>query len=135
MPATTFTLNKVLDYLFGSAAYSAPNPLYFGLSTTLVNATGYATVTEPVAMAYARASLNNDKTDWGDSVAGVLDNDVALVFPESTGNWGTILSIFIIGTASGAGDVIWYYTLNPTVAIGDNTIATWAAGHIITTLT
>ena len=139
MPATTYTLNKVLDYIFGETAYtpSIAATYYFGLSSSLMDATGSLTG-ELSGGSYARKSFANDKTasGWGDAAAGALSNDGALTFIESTADWGTILAIFIADTdVEGAGNVLWYYNLNPTLTVGDNTIVSFPVGTVMASMT
>ena len=134
MPATTTMINNILNYNFGSQAYSPalPATMYFGLSTTLVNATGLPSATEPAG--YVRKSFTNNTTNWNTSTVASLSNKVALVFAETTGDLGTIRSIFI-ATAASAGTILWYYTLAPAIVVLDNTVLTFAIGTIIVTMT
>ena len=139
MPATLLCLNNILNYNFGAIAYAQtlPATMYFGLSTHLLTATDVATTdaVEPTVGSYARKSFTNNDTNWSTSTLGTSHNDVALTFIESTASWGTALSIFITDTASGAGNIWWYYTLNPEIIIQDNTIVNFPIGSIIVSMT
>ena len=139
MPATTLCLNNILNYNFGSSAYSEtlPATMWIGLSTVVLTpASTGATVTEPTAMGYARVSFTNNKTNWTTSTTASLENDVAIVFPESSGIWGEIVSIFIADvTTVGAGNVWWYYNLNPTITVGDNTTVTFPIASMLVSMT
>jgi hypothetical protein len=138
-PATTAMLNNILNYNFGSQAYSPalPATMYFGLSTTLVGAAGLATVTEPLtASAYARVAYVNDTAKWTTSSTGSLSNKVVIAFPQSSASWGTILSVFIADSATrAAGNVLWYTTLAPSILIQNYTIYSIAIGAIVVTMT
>ena len=133
MPASTYIKNKILDLRFGGTAYAAEATIYFGLSTVALTAdnTG-ATVTEPVAGGYARVSYSNNKTTWTTSASERLENAIDIDFAVSTASWGTIQAIFIADSiTTGAGNMLWYYNLTPTVTVGDATIVSFVAGAII----
>jgi len=135
MPATTFTINKILNYNFGKTAYDPEDTIYFGLSTTLVTAasTG-ASVAEPAtADGYAREGYDNSAAtgEWTTSTVGALSNTADVVFDISTDNWGEIVSVFISNSGTrGAGDILWYYTLNPSFPVVNNTVVTFPIGTI-----
>jgi hypothetical protein len=137
MPPTTALMNAVVNYLFGKQAFSPaiPDPLYIGLSTTRVDATGLASATEPLtASGYARISYANDTgaSGWTTATTGSNSNKAAATFAESTADWGTILSVFIADSGTrAAGNILWYYTLSPSVECPDNTILSFDIGHII----
>jgi hypothetical protein len=135
MPATILSINEILNYHFGKQAYSqsAPATMYFGLSTTLVTASGWSSVTEPAA-GYARVSYTNDTNGWTTSTTETLSNKLDVVFPESTSAQGTMLSLFIIDTASGAGDVLWYTPLAPSIIVQANTVLTFGTGLIVVSM-
>jgi len=140
MGATTAQLNNILNYTFGAVAFSPANPatMYFGLSTTTVDATGLASSTEPLtASGYARiAFTNNQSSHWHNSTAASIHNDIAVTFAESTAAWGTILSVFIADSGTrAAGNIIWYQTLSPSLVVQDNTIVEFPAESIVVTMT
>ena len=136
MPSSNYAINKILNYNFGGTSYSSPDPMYFGLSTTLVTASSTgASVAEPSGGSYARKSFDNNTTNWGTSTLGNLRNLVALTFVESTGAWSTtiapVVSLFIIDSASGAGNIWWYYTLTLPLVIPTSTTVTFPIGTIL----
>ena len=142
MPATTLTLNNILNYNFGVRAYPYSLPdtiMYFGLSTTLVGATGLATVTEPATAAgYARYDYNgtNAPETWTTSTEGTLSNVNSFSFSESSSAWGTILSIFIADAYSrNTGHVLWYQTLYPSLYVPTNFVVTFPAHSIVASMT
>jgi hypothetical protein len=140
MPITTIKANTILDYYFGGQTGATgsvvPDPMYFGLSTTLVGATGWASVTEPNTGAYSRvAYANTAPANWAVAQTGVTYNTSAVTFPKSTYTWGGTgtpsLSLFITDVGpTGAGNVIWYMTLDPPMAIDTNTTVTFQTGCI-----
>ena len=139
MPATTITLNNILNYNFGAQVYSPVNPanMYFGLSTTLVDATGLATSTEPAtASGYTRQTYVNDTAKWTTSSVASLSNKIAITWTQASASWGTILSVFIAdSTTRAAGNILWYHTLSPTMPVPLNTTVSFAIGAIIVTIT
>jgi hypothetical protein len=140
MPATNDTINAILNLTFGSQAAVPIDPMpatmYIGLSTTLVDATGLASSTEPAtADAYARVTFTNNDTNWSTSTAASLHNDVAITFTESTASWGTIQSIFIADSGTrAAGNILWYATLSPALVVGDNTVVSFGVGSVVVTI-
>jgi hypothetical protein len=135
MTGTTSTFNNILNFNFGSRVYSTPAlpaNVYFGLSTTIIDDTGLATVEEPVDAEYARVVYPN--TQWTSSVSGTLSNTVAIAFPKTDIVEETILSVFIADvTPIGMGIVLWYCTLDPSLTIGNNTVVTFPIGSITIT--
>jgi hypothetical protein len=133
---TTYLLNEILNYNFGLQAYTVPSTLYFGLSSTVVTASGYTSVTEPAVGSYARVSFTNNKTNWSTcSVPATgLYNNVAVSFPKSTASWGVMLSLFIIDSSSGTGNILWFKTLDPAIIIQNKTTTSFESGEIIITL-
>jgi len=115
------TISNILNCWLNDATYTIPDPLYFGLSTTTIGATG--TVTEPSGNAYARVSLDNDKSHWSTATAETLHNTGHVYFAAATGTgWGTVKALFIATSGTtGAGTVLWYANLNPTLIIQNGT--------------
>ena len=112
--------------------------------TISVGTVSGAVVSEPpeyvdaVLSLYARAAYSNDASpqQWTVSSIASLANTVAVTFPESGTAWGTALSIFIAdASAVGTGNILWYYTLNPSIIVQASTIVSFAIGDIVATLT
>ena len=140
MPSSNVAMNNILNYNFGGTAYSdpLPDPMYFGLSKTLVTATSTgASVSEPSGGSYARKSFTNNTTNWDTSSLGSLRNKVAVTFTQSSGTWSDsvnpILSVFIADTASGAGNIWWYTTLATPLIIPTLTTVEFPIGSILVT--
>jgi len=128
--------NEILNFNFGAIAQTTIATMYFGLSTTLVTVAGLASSTEPAtANGYARVAFtNNQSTHWHNSTASSIHNDETVAFPQSTDSWGTILSLFISESGTrAAGDIWWYCTLSPSIAVPNLTTVTFAIGSIIFT--
>lgn len=98
-----FVDQKIMNLVFGAAAY-APGATYtVGLSTTTVVYDGTG-ITEPVGNAYARASVSNVPAQWTvTTVAGggyQAANTNAINFPTATGSWGTVTDWFIMDSTN-----------------------------------
>ncbi len=100
---TDYANNKVLDLVFGSAAFSPPATLYLGLSQGVANKGGYPT--EPASGGYARVPLANNFTSFPAATGGTKSNAAVATFPTPSADWGTIQSLFIADASSG-GNVI-----------------------------
>lgn len=125
---------EILDHIFGVGAYTAPDPIYFGLSTaTISDSTTGTTVTEPGAGSYERKSMDNDGTTWNTASSGAIDNKVDITFIEATASWGTITDFFIADAATN-GNILVYGELTSSKAIGSGDTAKFAAGDLEITL-
>jgi len=122
-----------LDYNFGGTSYSVPSTLYFGLSTTSINIDGSGG-TEPSGGSYARVSLTNNKTNWGNASNASLTNSTAVQFAESSASWGTITTVFI-SDALTSGNVWWYDTLTPARSVSSATTVLFAIGAVTVQMT
>lgn len=122
-----------MDYNFGGTSYSVPSTLYFGLSTTSINIDGSGG-TEPSGGSYARVSLTNNKTNWGNASNASLTNSTAVQFAESSASWGTITTVFI-SDALTSGNVWWYDTLTPARSVSSATTVLFAIGAVTVQMT
>lgn len=100
---TNHLCNRVLDFLFGSAAFAVPPTLYVGLSREAANLDG--SYLEPSGGGYARVAVINDMISFKKAVGGVKSSAMEVAFPPPTGDWGTVRSIFI-ADAPAAGNVL-----------------------------
>lgn len=84
---TTYFLNQVMGNLFKTKETPAlPSEYYIGLSSTAPNISG-GNVTEPLSNSgYKRVKLEN----LSEPADGVITNEQAISFDESTANWGTM---------------------------------------------
>lgn len=122
-----------MDYNFGGTSYSVPSTLYFGLSTTSINIDGSGG-SEPSGGSYARVSLTNNKTNWGNASNASLTNSTAVQFAESSASWGTITTVFI-SDALTSGNVWWYDTLTPARSVSSATTVLFAIGAVTVQMT
>lgn len=127
---TTYFLNQVMGNLFKTKETPAlPSEYYIGLSSTAPNISG-GNVTEPLSNSgYKRVKLENlsEPTD------GVITNEQAISFDESTANWGT-MSHFVIYDALEAGNLLMYGTLSTHRNVEAATIVTIKANSLTLTL-
>lgn len=119
---TTYYLNCVAGNVFNSKTTpSLPTNYYIGLSSTAPNAGGSG-VTEPSTDAgYARVRL----TSLSEPENGVVTNNQAINFNESTASWGTITHFVIYDSATvGEGNLLMYGTLSTPRSVETATIMT-----------
>ena len=127
---TTYFLNQVMGNLFKTKATPAlPSEYYIGLSSTAPNISG-GNVTEPLSNSgYKRVKLEN----LSEPADGVITNEQAISFDESTANWGT-MSHFVIYDALEAGNLLMYDTLSTPRNVEAATIVTIKANSLTLTL-
>ena len=119
---TTYFTNCVAGNLYGTKGDPAiPTSYYIGLSTTAPNIGG-TNVTEPSTSAgYARVQLTN----LSQPSAGVVTNQSAINFNESTSSWGTITHFVIYDSSVvGDGNLLMYGALTTPRVVDANTIMT-----------
>ena len=139
MTATLITVNNILNYSFGSRTYSPALPSYpfIGLSTTLVDATGLTSVTEPAtANGYARfGSVLEITPTWTTATTNTITNLFTVTFPTASASWGTVLSLFIADSGTrAAGNVVWYSTLATPILVSASQILSFEPGDIVITM-
>ena len=127
---TTYFLNQVMGNLFKTKETPAlPSEYYIGLSSTAPNISG-GNVTEPLSNSgYKRVKLEN----LSEPADGVITNEQAISFDESTANWGT-MSHFVIYDALEAGNLLMYDTLSTPRNVEAATIVTIKANILTLTL-
>lgn len=125
---TTYFLNLVSGNVFQTKTNPAiPAKYYIGLSTTTPTISG-TNVTEPAAGAgYARVELDSLSTPSG----GVVTNDQAINFNESTASWGTITHFVIYDSDTvGGGNLLMYGALSSPRSVEPATIMTIKQGYL-----
>ena len=127
---TTYFLNQVMGNLFKTKETPAlPSEYYIGLSSTAPNISG-GNVTEPLSNSgYKRVKLEN----LSEPADGVITNEQAISFDESTANWGT-MPHFVIYDALEAGNLLMYDTLSTPRNVEAATIVTIKANSLTLTL-
>lgn len=117
--------NKILNHIFGKGSYS-PLTIYVALSTAdpLDDASELA---EPAGNAYAR--VQTSASDWNAASDGSLDNSNNIIFPQATGNWGTISHFALFDAATG-GNMLAYGALSQPHTIDSGKTVRFASGDL-----
>lgn len=123
---TTYFLNLAAGNVFGSKKTPAiPSKYYLGLSSTAPELDGSG-VTEPGAgTGYARVEL----TSLSVPVNGVVTNNAAIDFAESTAEWGT-MTHFVVYDALTNGNLLMYGELSASRRVEAATIMTIKLGSL-----
>ena len=125
---TKYFLNLVAGNVFRSKESPAiPAKYYIGLSKTAPDVTG-ANVSEPETSAgYARVGL----TSLGEPVDGLVTNQQAINFNESTNGWGTVTHFVVYDSDEvGAGNLLMYGELTTPRTVETATIMTIKEGYL-----
>ncbi len=96
---TTHVNNSVLDCFFGGRAIEPPPALYVGLSAAKASRGG--AISEPRGGGYARVAVPNDLAHFPPAAFGAKANAGSIRFPDPTGDWGRIISVFLADSATG----------------------------------
>jgi hypothetical protein len=91
--------NQLLAWILGGNAMNTIPTLYFGYTTSSCSPT--AAGTEPSGNGYQRVSVVNNTGNFAPSATGDKTNNVAITFPEATGNQGTAVNVAIWSAATG----------------------------------
>lgn len=125
---TTYFLNAVAGNLFQTKTDPVlPTEYFIGLSSTAPNING-SNVGEPSTSAgYARVKLSS----LGEPNDGVVTNESAINFNESTASWGTITHFVIYDSATvGEGNLLMYGALSTPRSVEAATIMTIKEGYL-----
>lgn len=126
---TNHMLNRIMGNVFRTQTSPAlPTNYYIGLSTSTPTAAG-GNVTEPSGGGYARKQLTGLSTPTN----GVITNNSAIAFNESTASWGTV-TYFVIYDAATNGNLLFYDRLTSSRAVEANTVITIKEGALKLTL-
>jgi hypothetical protein len=117
---------EVRKHIFRTGSYTKPTVLRVALCTAATtDAQTGATITEVTnANSYARTGPDPLDANWSgaSSTDGLTDNVAAIVFPTSSGSWGTVTHMAIVDSAThGAGNNLVHGALvtSKVVANGD----------------
>jgi hypothetical protein len=125
---TDYMNNKVLDMVFGSNPFTPPATLYLGLSLTPSAKSG--SVSEPSGGGYARVAVTNTLTNFPAASGGTKSNAATATFPAPSGNWGTVLSLFVADSASGGNVLAMADLATPKTIASGGTAPTVAVGAL-----
>lgn len=131
MGASDYLEGKILDDIFGIAAFSVPATVYIALYTAAPSDTGGGT--ECSGNAYARVAVTNTAASWS-RVGNQVTNDNAITFPSPTGAaWGTVTHWGMFDAAS-AGNLLMWGALTTSRATAAGTAPNFPAGDLQTNL-
>lgn len=125
---TNYFLNCSAGNLFGTKTDPAiPAAYYIGLSTTTPNINGSG-VDEPSTEAgYARVQM----TSLSEPLDGVVTNEQAINFNESTASWGTVTHFVIYDSPTvDSGNLLMYGELSTPRSVENATIMTIKEGFL-----
>lgn len=127
---TTYFLNRVMGNVFKTQTSPAlPEKVYLGLSTSTPDIDGSG-VTEPLASAgYERVELNSLSVPAN----GVITNESAISFPESSASWGTVTH-FALYDAPVNGNLLMFNVLSQARSVETATIVMVKTGSLKLTL-
>jgi hypothetical protein len=113
---SNYLVHKWLDLAFRNQAFAKP-ATYVGLATTVMDDADVAIgdLTEVTGGSYARVLVNANggaAPTWEVATGGALANVHDITFVTPSGGWGTVVSAFLIDSASGAGNVLGYDQAN-----------------------
>lgn len=123
---------ELRKHIFRTGAFTKPTSLYVALCTSpTTDASTGSTIVEPVGYSYARQQLNPSDTNWSgaSSTNGVTNNNLALTFTASGGNWGTITHVAICDALT-AGNVLFHGALTASKTINDGESFVLNAGSL-----
>lgn len=125
---TTYFLNLAAGNIFQTKTTPAiPTKLYVGLSTTAPNINGTGVNEPDASAAYARVEL----TSLSEPVDGVVTNQYAINFPESTASWGNVTHFVIYDSdAVASGNLLMYGLLSTPRSVEAATIMTIKEGYL-----
>ena len=113
---TDYLVHNWLNRLFRNQAFAKPTT-YVALATTIIqdNDVAIGDVTEVTGNNYARQIVNSNggaAPAWTVATVGTLENGAPITFPTPSGSWGLVLSMFLIDSVSGAGNILGYDSQN-----------------------
>jgi len=87
---SNYAENAILDHVLKTTPFSVPTNIYVALSTADPLDTG-AGIAEPEGGGYERVICNS----WDEAASRATANTADVVFPEATGDWGTITHVVL----------------------------------------
>lgn len=126
-----FAREKIAEALLGNQAPAIPATFYIALCTAAPTAasTG-STISEPSGNGYARVSITNNQTNWGQLTAGIISNALDFTgFAASGGNWAQTTH-WALCSAATLGDMWLFGALGVAKTVLDGDSAQFDAGDI-----
>lgn len=132
--------NDLLKLIFNATAISliadntATTPLtnlYVSLHTATPGAGGNQTTNEAAYTSYARVAVTRTSGGW--TVTGASTSPTAtIIFPAATGGAETETFMAIGTTSSGAGKLLYFGSISPTIAVANGVTPELTTGTTIT---
>jgi hypothetical protein len=127
-----YSENAVLNYILRGTAMPTVSGLHVALFTVTPSDSGGGT--EVAGSSYARVSVARTTGAWSSpsNVGGFqqTSNVAAIVFPTSTGSWGTVVAFGIFDASSG-GNLLYWGALSPSRLIAADVAAEFPAGSLV----
>ena len=125
---TNYFLDCVAGNVFGTKLTPAiPTKYYIGLSTQEPQLNGSGANEPSTDFNYARVEL----TSLSDPVDGVVTNNTAINFNESSGNWGLVTHFVIFDSDEvGEGNLLMFGALSTPRSVETATIMTIKEGYL-----
>lgn len=130
---STFLSNKILDKVFGITDFVPAATLYMGLYSVQPNSDGSGG-TELTGSGYARVAITNNVTNFPAATARQKKNGTAIVFPQASGNWLTIVAWKLLD-ANVAGNVYTFGLLTTPVLVKNGEARSFAINALLQNLT
>jgi len=123
-----YTENKVLEHAVGKTAFALPTA-YVALYTVAPTDAGGGT--EVTGGGYVRVQTTG--ATWSTAASGAITNTNAVVWPQATGDWGTIVAVGLHDALT-AGNLLAWATVDTAKQIQTGQTASFASGDIDITL-
>ena len=104
MSKTDYLENNLINHVLRGVTYASPGAIYVALFT--VAPTDLGGGTEVAGGSYARQVVT-----FGAPSTGTTTNDIAVLFPVATADWGTVTSFALMDQVA-AGNMLYYANLN-----------------------
>lgn len=127
---SSYLANALLDHALGGAEYERPETVWVALHTA--DPTDAGTGDEVSGGGYVRAALANDEISWSTAFMGEKSNQVQVVFPTATEDWGTVTHFGLWDAAEG-GNLLYHGSLATAQTISTGTNALFRMGAITVT--
>lgn len=119
--ASTYLSDAVLNHTLRNTTFTSPTQTYLALFTSDagLDTNDSGIWTEVSGGDYARVTLSS--TAFKAAVSGVTENDIDIIFPTATGDWGTITHVAIMDATTAGNVLIWLpLTLDKPITTGDS---------------
>lgn len=127
---STYLADKLLDHVFGGAAYTQPTP-YLALFTTAPSEPAGTGAVEVTGGAYARVALTS--ANVAAASAESKANDATIAFAQATAAWGTIVAMGVYDAAT-AGNLLASGALTTSKVVGAGDTIEFSTGNLTFTL-